>query len=280
LKYLTTKAPAKPGAPIPTTATKPESKPPAIAPSGKAYVIVKQDGTNIRKGPSASYSIVTSEQAGAALEKISENNGWVQVKTKSGKTGWVANWLVSSAEKGIKGKVIVIDPGHGGVDSGAVGKNHNEKTLNLNTANELRALLEKAGAKVIMTRTSNTSRKLELRERVAISHKYKADVFISIHYNSGGSTATGIDTFYNTKYGNEAELAKCIQTELIKQTGMKDRGVKTAEFYVVKYNEMPSVLVELGFISNPEEEKLIATKDYQQKAARGIFNGLNTYFNR
>lgn len=275
LSYLTTKAPAKPAVPSPPIAV----KPPVLTP-GKTYVVVKQNGTKIRKGPGSSSSIVTSEKAGATLEKMAVDNGWIKVKTKSGKIGWVANWLVSPAVKGMKGKVIVIDPGHGGSDPGAVGKNKTqEKVINLQTANELKALLVKAGAKVIMTRTSNTSRKLELSERVAISHKNQADVFISIHYNAGGPTATGIDTFYDTTYGNEAELAKCIQTEVIKQTGMKSRGVKTAGFYVVKKNEMPSVLVELGFISNPQEEKLISSKAYQQKAAKGIFNGLNKYFN-
>lgn len=274
LSFLTTKIPAKPAVPAaPVTANPPVSAP------GKNYVVVKQNGTNIRNGPASSYSILTSEKAGATLEKISVDNGWIKVKTKSGKTGWVANWLVTSSVKGVKGKTIVIDPGHGGTDPGAVGKNKTqEKVISLQTANELKVLLQKAGAKVIMTRTSNTSRKLELSERVAISHKYNADVFISIHYNSGSNTATGIETYYDTKYGNEAELAKFIQTELIKQTGMNDRRVKTEEFYVIYNNEIPSVLVELGFISNPNEEKIIATKAYQQKAAKGIFNGLDKYF--
>ncbi|CAH0344813.1 N-acetylmuramoyl-L-alanine amidase [Bacillus sp. CECT 9360] len=269
LSYLTTKAPVAP---------KPASKQPVITPSGKSYVVIRQNSVNIRKSASTSAAIVDKVNRGTKLEKISTDNGWVQVKTSSGQTGWVANWLATTAGIGVRDKVIVLDPGHGGTDPGAVGRTHNEKTINLSTANELKALLENAGAKVIMTRTSNTSRKLELSERVAISHKYKPDVFISIHYNSGGN-ATGIDTFYDTKYGNEKELASSIQSELIKSTGKKNRGVKPAEFYVVKYNEMPSVLVELGFISNPTEEKEIATKAYQQKAARGIYNGLTKFFN-
>ncbi|WP_160118382.1 N-acetylmuramoyl-L-alanine amidase [Bacillus sp. V59.32b] len=269
LSYLTTKAPVAP---------KPAPKPPVTTSSGKSYVVIRTDGVNIRKSASTSAAVVTKVNRGTKLEKISVDNGWVQVKTSTGKTGWVANWLATTAGKGVRGKVIVLDPGHGGTDSGAVGKTHNERSINLSTANELKTLLQNAGAKVIMTRTSNTSRKLELSERVAISHQYKPDVFISIHYNSGGN-ATGIDTFYDAKYGNEKELATSIQNELIKSTGKKNRGVKPAEFYVVKYNEMPSILVELGFISNPTEEKEIATKAYQQKAARGIYNGLNKYFN-
>jgi N-acetylmuramoyl-L-alanine amidase len=271
-QYLTTKAPSQ-SVPKPVP-----SKVPAPVTSGKAYVVIRQNGTNIRKTPSTSAGIVATVSKGTTLEKISVDNGWVQVKTKSGEKGYIANWLATTAGKGVSGKVIVLDPGHGGVDTGAVGKNHYEREINLTTANELKTILQNAGAKVIMTRTSNTSRKLELSERVAISHKYKPDVFISIHYNSGGN-ATGIDTFYDTKYGNEKELAESIQSEVIKATQMKSRGIKPAEFYVVKYNEMPSVLVELGFISNPAEEKKIATREYQQKAARGIFNGLNKYFN-
>lgn len=274
LNFLTTKVPAKPEVP----AAPVSAKPPVSAP-GKTYVVVKQNGTNIRKGPSTSYSIVSTENAGTIVEKLGAKDGWYQIKTKTGKIGWVAGWLISSTSEGIQGKVIVIDPGHGGVDPGAVGKYTNEKTLTLDTSEELQALLKAAGATVIMTRTSNTSRKLELSERVAISQKYNPDVFISIHYNSGSETATGLETYYNTKNGNESQLAKYIQSELVKQTGMRDRGVDTAEFYVIKHNKMQSVLIELGFISNPKEEKLIASKAYQQKAARGILNGLNKFFN-
>ncbi|MDQ0220006.1 N-acetylmuramoyl-L-alanine amidase [Peribacillus cavernae] len=243
----------------------------------------------IRKEPSTSSSSITSVKKSGAVSLFEKKGTWGKVKTASGKTGWASlSYLTSKVPakpvetelpNGVKDKVIVIDPGHGGSDAGAVGKyKTTEKAINLATANELKTLLGSAGARVVMTRVSNEGRKLDLDDRIEISHKYKADVFISIHYNSGGN-ATGVETYYDTKYGNETELAKCIQTEVVKQTGMRDRGVKTAGFYVVKYNKMPSVLVELGFISNPNEEKVIATTAYQQKAARGIFNGLNKYFN-
>ncbi|PLT32568.1 N-acetylmuramoyl-L-alanine amidase [Bacillus sp. V5-8f] len=266
---------------------------PAPAPTPGAtttvkYYVTGASSLNIRKDPNTTSAVLTAVKNGEAVtlyeKKVVAGRQWGRVKTASGKIGWASMTYLSTkppvvASSSIKGKIIVIDPGHGGSDPGAIGKGKTqEKVINLQTANELKVLLENAGAKVIMTRTSNTSRKLELQERVDISHKYKADVFISIHYNAGSSQATGIDTYYDKTYGNEAELAKCIQTELIKQTGMKDRGVKTAGFYVIKKNKMPSVLVELGFISNPNEEKLIATKAYQQKAAKGIFNGLVKYF--
>ncbi|RFU63908.1 N-acetylmuramoyl-L-alanine amidase [Peribacillus glennii] len=287
LSYLTSKAPAKPASkPAPKPKPEPEPSTPTAEPDVKYYV-TGASALNIRKEPSTSSSVVTAVKKGEAVtffeKKVVSGKSWARVKTASGKTGWASMSYLSTKRPpaySVSGKTIVIDPGHGGSDPGAIGKGKTqEKTINLQTANELKLLLQNAGAKVIMTRTSNTSRKLELSERVAISHKYKADVFISIHYNSASDDgATGIDTFYDKTYGNEAELAKSIQTELIKQTGMRDRGVKTAGFYVVKYNKVPSVLVELGFISNPNEEKLIATKAYQQKAARGIFNGLNKYF--
>ncbi|RFU62707.1 SH3 domain-containing protein [Bacillus sp. V59.32b] len=281
LQYLTTKAPITP-----------KPAPPVQVPV-KYYVTATS--LNVRSGPSTSSGIVTSVKKNEVVSLYEKKGTWGRIKTASGKTGWVSlSFLTTKAPvkptpvspqqpttTGVKGKVIVLDPGHGGTDVGAPGKVQNERNLTLQTANEVKALLVKAGAKVIMTRTSNTSRKLELSERVAISHKYNAQAFVSIHYNSGSSEATGIETYFYPTYSDEAKLAAAIQQELIKQTQMRDRKVKnTSAFYVIKNNRMPSILAELGFISNPVEEKRLITKEYQQQAARGIFNGLNKYFSQ
>ncbi|WP_026693113.1 SH3 domain-containing protein [Peribacillus kribbensis] len=280
LSYLTTKAPAKPEA---------VSKP---APAGTKYY-VKASALNVRTSASLTASVTTTVKHNEAVMVYEKKGTWARIQTFAGKTGWVSlSYLTtaapsaasnpaaasSAAKKALSGRVFVVDPGHGGVDVGAVGKNSYEKTINLKTANELKALLTAAGAKVIMTRTTDTQRKPELSERTAISNKYKPDAFISIHTNSGSSAASGVETYYHTGYVNESELARDIQSELVKATGMKDRKAQTENFYVVKYNHMAAVLVEVGFISNPSEEKLLNTTAYQKKAAQGIFNGLVKFY--
>ena len=173
----------------------------------------------------------------------------------------------------------MIDAGHGGTDPGAVGDKYNEKNLTLSTAKELERLLKAAGTKVIMTREGDTYP--TLTERVNISHQKNADVFISLHFNSNANKqANGIDTFYYDTNVNEQELANVIQEEIIKATGLKNRGINEGNFQVIRTNTNAAILIELGFISNPEEEKIIASKDFQINAATGIMKGLERYFNR
>ena len=106
-----------------------------------------------------------------------------------------------------------------------------------------------------------------------------ADIFISIHFNSNTSKeAHGIDTYYYGTHVNERELAICIQEEVIKATGLKGRGVYEGDFQVIRTNANAAVLVELGFISNPNEEKVIASKDFQQKAAIGYYERFRKVF--
>lgn len=252
-----------------------DKKKPPLAEAAKETRITLNDNSNIRTGPGTNYSVIALEKAGTSLLKLGEKNGWVQVKTTKGKTGWVAGWLVASPGSGLKGKVIVIDPGHGGYDNGASGRVHKEKTLNLQSAQELKTLLQNAGAKVIMTRSSDLY--LSLSQRVDISHKVKADAFISIHYNSFSSSSSGLVSFYYNSSKDRA-LAKSLHEGLVSQTGMRNLGVKYGNYHVLRTNKQPSALLELGFLSNPNEEKHIATRDYQKKAARGIYEGLKKYF--
>ncbi|MEK5066204.1 N-acetylmuramoyl-L-alanine amidase [Cytobacillus sp. FSL R5-0596] len=245
------------------------------AATAKETRIILKENSNIRKGPGTNFGIIALEKAGTSLVKTGESQGWVKVKTSEGKDGWVAGWLVASSNSGLKGKVIVIDAGHGGYDNGTSGKIHKEKTLNLKTAQELTTLLQKSGAKVVMTRSNDQY--LSLNQRVNISHAQKADAFISIHYNAYSSTSSGIITFYynNSKDGR---LAQSIHNGLLVQTGMRNLGAKYGDYHVLRTNKQPSVLLELGFLSNPNEERHVGTADYQRKAARGIYEGLNQYF--
>lgn len=240
-------------------------------------VYLMQD-SNIRKGPGTTYDVVTVGKAGSALTKVSEKNDWVEVITSDGKQGWVASWLVgdrNSTSKTIKDKVIVLDAGHGGYDPGALGKKNNEKTLTLEAVKEIKTLLDKEGAKVILTRSNDTY--ISLSGRVSISHQYKADAFVSVHYNSGSKTAVGLETFYYSKSKDYA-LANYIREALIDQTGLTNRGTKYGDLHVLRENKQPAALLELGFLSNSDEEEIISTKSYRQKAAKAVVEGLKNYF--
>lgn len=188
---------------------------------------------------------------------------------------------------GLRDKVIVLDPGHGGSDPGAIGPNKTqEKTITLAVSQRLKALLENAGAKVVMTRQTdvdvygpNASATDELQARVNVGNSNKADVFVSLHINAFSNPAVGgMATYYYQKTGYDAMLAKKIQDNLIKIGDFQDRGINSARFYVIKRTKMPAILTELGFISNPDEEKRLNTPQLQQQMAQSIMQGLDGFF--
>ena len=191
---------------------------------------------------------------------------------------------------GVKGKKIVIDPGHGGEDSGAIGPSGvTEKSITLQIAKEVEKMLKEAGAKVIMTRTTDTEVSSkhrqatdvdELQARCDVANKAKADIFISIHMDSFTSReASGTTGYYYTK-GSAASkrLAAEIQSNLVAQLKTTSRGIKTCNFYVVKHTKMPATLIEVAFVSNPKEEKLLTSRKGVQKAAVGIVKGISDFF--
>lgn len=188
---------------------------------------------------------------------------------------------------GLANKVIAIDPGHGGSDPGAIGVTGlREKTATLAVAKQLKAMLEKAGAKVIMTRetdvdvySASITDRDELRARTTIANQAKADVFVSIHANAApNSSVKGTQTFYFAKSTYDAMLARTLQQEMVKAGGLPDRAISATNFYVNKYTLMPSALVEMAFLSNKQEEILLASPEFQEKMARGILQGLETFF--
>lgn len=190
---------------------------------------------------------------------------------------------------GLKNKTIVIDPGHGGSDSGAVGANKSqEKHLTMAIADRLRGLLEKAGTKVIMTRKDdrdvfgpNASAVDELKARANIANLNKADVFVSIHIDAfTNRVAGGTSSYYYQKTPYDAMLARSIQSFIAPAGGLQDRGARAANFYVIKRTNMPAVLAEIAFISNPAEEQLLNKPDFQQKMAQGLYNGLEKFFDQ
>lgn len=188
---------------------------------------------------------------------------------------------------GLIGRTILLDAGHGGSDSGAIGPNGlKEKDVTFAVTNKVKAILNRSGAKVVMTRASdrdvygvNASDSQELQARVDAGRRSGAELFLSIHANSFTKPAAhGTATYYYAKTARDGMLAKALQKGMVEAGGRYDRGTVEANFYVVKRSNMPAALVELAFISNPEEERLLGSDDFQQKLAEGICKGLGEYF--
>nr|WP_285850812.1 N-acetylmuramoyl-L-alanine amidase CwlD [Niallia circulans] len=192
----------------------------------------------------------------------------------------------------LTGKVIIIDPGHGGPDGGAGDNEVLEKDIALSVSLKLRDYLQEQGALVIMTREVDKdlasestkgyrNRKVEdLKERISIINKSDADLFLSIHLNAIPSSKwSGAQTFYSSKQEGNDRAAKFIQDELIDNLENTTRKAKTLEsVYILKYAERPGVLVEVGFLSNPQEKAKLMKEDYQEKIAASIYKGVNRFF--
>ncbi|MCR5834382.1 MAG: N-acetylmuramoyl-L-alanine amidase [Selenomonadaceae bacterium] len=186
------------------------------------------------------------------------------------------------------GKVVVIDPGHGGSDAGAIGPNGTkEKTVSLDVSLKARDLLVAAGYNVIMTHETDTdvaapgvSDGVELQARVDKTPP-NTDIFISVHCNAfANSRANGMETYYAPGAVQGAKLAQVLNEELDQIGEIKNRGVKPARFYVMTHSKCPSSLIELGFITNYREEQLLSSNDYQDKLAQAIARAVNRYFNQ
>ncbi len=220
-------------------------------------------------------------------------------------------------EFGLTAKTIVIDPGHGGKDPGAFGGNtRKERTIVLSISKKLREILTQRGYTVLMTR--DTNRFIPLRERTAFAIQHKADLFLSIHANGSESPkARGIETYYldvvstdkaseiiavrenadsgysiqelekllkgiiqESKSEDSRRLAGYIQQALVQATGAIDRGVKHARFVVLIGTNVPAVLIETGFVSNPTEGRKLTTPAYQHKIATAIAEGVDRFLGK
>ena len=179
----------------------------------------------------------------------------------------------------LKGLKIAIDAGHGGTELGAIGcLNDNEKDVNLEISKILKEKFETNGANVIMTREDDSF--VGLNDRVEIANKNNAQIFISIHNNALPDSAahlksTGSETYYF--YQQSKELAKDVVESLAKETGLKNNGAKAQSFAVVRNTNCPAILVEVGYIINPEDNAKLIDKDYQNKIAEAILHGLENY---
>jgi N-acetylmuramoyl-L-alanine amidase len=253
----------------------------------ESFITILYDGTNIRKGSSVQTPVVIRANEGDQFAVKSLKGDWYEILLENGKTAYIAGWIVSvngsapqvekpGAEGYLKNKTIVLDPGHGGGDSGTVGARGTlEKELTLRTAILLYDKLRASGANVILTRTNDTY--FSLRSRVSTSQYHSADAFISLHYDSIiDRSVRGMTTYYFHSF--QRPLAEAVHSSTLDQTKLKDRGARYGDYHVIRENNQRAILIELGYLSNPTEETTVTSPQYQEMAATGIFNGLAKFF--
>lgn len=252
--------------------------------------VVTADMLWMREGPGTDSKEKELLVKGTRLAITGGKDGWLQVKTPGGAVGWVSERYVGQpgsvevqsqkpAQGGLRDKVIVIDPGHGGGDPGVIGLTHKteEKKINLSTAELVADELRRAGAKVIMTRKSDGEQP-ELSERAAVSNKQRADAFVSIHYNASPKKVSGTLVYYYSE-SKDRTLARAIEGRLAKGNGLlKSNGISFGDYHVLRENKQPAVLLELGFLTDSRDEATVRKDDYQRKAAAAIAAGLADYF--
>ena len=194
----------------------------------------------------------------------------------------------------IANRVVVIDAGHGGFDAVASANGIEEKEINLSVAQKLREYIEAGGGVAVMTRVEDVStaeagsngksaKKSDLSNRKQLSQTVNADVFVSIHMNKFPQTQyKGAQVFYGEKPSDGKRLGETIQAslkEILDESNQRVAKKTDGSIFILKDTSVPSVIVECGFLSNPEEAELLTKDEYRQKIAWGIYLGLVRYFN-
>lgn len=200
-----------------------------------------------------------------------------------GKKSW--SWVVGN-------QTILIDAGHGGVDPGAVGKNNTlEKDITLAVSKRLKILVEQGGGKAIMVREEDVDlgaaqgllkrKREDLAQRIQLAEEAKADVYLSIHANSfPNEKLTGAQVFYYTDSAEGKLLAQCLQEQLNLVAGGKRAAKGNKELFILKRANRAAVTIEIGFLSNVEEEQKLNDPKYQQQLAVAVYQGLANYLGK
>ncbi|UQS87212.1 N-acetylmuramoyl-L-alanine amidase [Nicoliella spurrieriana] len=252
-----------------------------------ARPLVTAHSVNLRSSPQLSAKLVSRINTGTRLKVIKKNESteWWYVKA-NGHTGWIASWLIDqpkynakTADK-ISEATIVLDPGHGGQDTGTLshfgsGANNEEKTYTLPLALRVRDLLKPTFARVIMSRTSDKT--VGLQDRANLSNHTKANLFMSFHYNSSNvaNDATGFEVF---KYHRNADIFAEILNNNFANLPLTNRGVSFGNYLVLRNNTQPAVLIEMGFMDNTRDLQYIRNASYRNQVAQDVVKSMNQYF--
>lgn len=191
----------------------------------------------------------------------------------------------------LAGKVILVDAGHGGIDPGGNRPGIKEKDINLAVAMQLKGVLNRYGAKVVLSREADQDLseqcdnekvkgryRRDLAARLEMAEESDADLFISIHANTSADVKRrGAEAFYDRKSDTGKALASTIQTELLKVTPSAAKAAP-GDFFLLRRNKIPATLIEIGYITNPQEKLLLQSQEHQQKLAEAIGQGIYNYF--
>ncbi|WP_404457113.1 N-acetylmuramoyl-L-alanine amidase CwlD [Oceanobacillus kapialis] len=201
-------------------------------------------------------------------------------------------WTASSWSLPLSGKTIVIDPGHGGPDGGAVGKDNTlEKDISLEVSKKVQDYLQQSGAVVYLTRETDKDlaeedmkglakrKSADIRKRLEFIEEKDPDFFLTIHLNALPSTRwRGAQTFYYPEYEENKHLANMIQAEIVRNMENTTRQAMAINgIYLLKHAEAPGALVEIGFLSNEAERELLKQEDYQRQMSASIYEGILRY---
>ena len=225
---------------------------------------------------------------GAHLIIMKKHNDWVYVKRNDlfnhKQVGWVASWLVSDKHlqklTSLSESTIYLDSGHGGTDTGAISNDGQsyEKTYTLKVAKTIKELLVPSGARVIMTRTTDTF--VDLKPRANNSQKVKANVFISFHFDSSPTPnqASGVTQYYYHQDNGSKKLASFVSKNL-NHVGLPNRGIHKGNILVLRDNSQPAILLENGYMNNDKDIKYIRSKKYRQQVSKDVVKGIRQYVN-
>lgn len=272
--------------PPPVVVPKPTPKPPVTTPPAVAKTMgkVTTNNLNVRSAGNSSSATIAKLQMNQKVEVLSISGYWAKIRTGN-TTGFVHKTylkLLNQTGNPLKGRVIVVDAGHGGHDPGTNRNGVTEKAITLNVSKKVQAKLQNAGAKVLMSRSNDTY--YSLQARTDFAKKNFAEAFVAIHVNSAGFAAKGTEVFYDTSgniNGTESrDLASFIQRNIVQKANMSDRGVKNKGFYVIKNNNVAAVLVELGFITNSQDYAKLTSEKYLEIYADAIYQGLYQYYSK
>ncbi|WP_191967791.1 N-acetylmuramoyl-L-alanine amidase [Lysinibacillus fusiformis] len=273
-----------------TTDTVEEEKPnpdPGTPPvtSGDVLGRVTVANLNVRSQSNSTSAVLFKLNKGEYVQVNSISGYWAEI-TYNGQTGFVHKSylkLLNQSAKPLQNRVIILDPGHGGKDPGTVKGSVSEKSITLKVSTQVKQLLENAGAKVYMTRTGDTYPSLQ--DRVDFTQANYGEIFVSVHVNSAAnSSAQGTETYYaistGDMYQEDIDLATFVNNQIVNNLNMKNRGVKQEQYYVIRNMVIPSILVELGFLTNTEDHNKMTNDQYVNLFAESIYNGILQYYKK
>lgn len=245
-------------------------------------VMIYCNNLQVKSGPNLSYQTTGKINAGTRVQILNRQDNWDRVVYDHSKIGWIPDWLVNNPNlktaTNLSEATVVLDPGHGGSDSGALStKNKMEKNYTLQLAQKTAKQLQAQGANVIMTR--DTDKTVSLASRPGFSTANNANLFISFHFDSSpdDNTASGFTSYYYHD-GLSMKLATDINRQMT-NLPIDNRGINFGNFLVIRDVKVPSVLLEMGYINDNNDFKHIENPRYQELVAKDVKNGVNNYIN-